>query len=89
MEHGSIPGVDIYRALCACESYLTRFGGHTQAAGLSLPAENIAAFSRALDEHLFATVDADAYIPECEYDLALPLEEGDELIDAFFRLRNR
>ncbi len=73
----SIPGADIYRALCACESHLTRFGGHTQAAGLSLPKENIPAFSRALDEYLFATVEADAYIPECEYDLALPLEEAD------------
>lgn len=84
----SIPGVDIYRALCACESYLTRFGGHTQAAGLSLPAENIAAFSRALDEHLFATVDADAYIPECEYDLALPLEEADaDFIESLDRLQ--
>ena len=44
--------------------------------------------SRALDEHLFATVDADAYIPECEYDLALPLEEADaDFIESLDRLQ--
>ncbi len=37
----SIPGFNITAALKECETILDRFGGHEQAAGFSLPAENI------------------------------------------------
>lgn len=37
----SIPGFDIYQALAACSDHLIQFGGHRQAAGLSLAADNI------------------------------------------------
>ncbi len=37
----SVPGVDIFRALSAVSGHLTRFGGHSQAAGLTLPAEGL------------------------------------------------
>ena len=44
----SIPGVHIYRMLSACEDLLVRFGGHEQAAGLTVRTENIPAFRERL-----------------------------------------
>ena len=73
----SIPGVDIYQALCACGDYLVRFGGHRQAAGLTIQTENIAAFSAALDQYLFAEIEPAEYVPSVEYDLEIPLESAD------------
>ncbi len=49
--HGSarsVEGVDITAALTANASLLTTYGGHEQAAGLSLPADNISALRRGL-----------------------------------------
>lgn len=37
----SIPGFDITAALAACASHLERFGGHAQAAGLTIPAARV------------------------------------------------
>ncbi len=45
----SIPGVDMYESLQACSEHLTQFGGHTMAAGLSLPAENFNLFREKLN----------------------------------------
>lgn len=36
----SASGVDLYQALCDCGDIFTRFGGHKQAAGLSIRAED-------------------------------------------------
>ena len=52
--HGSarsVEGFHLYDALRACREHLTAFGGHAQAAGLSLPEENIAPFARALETY--------------------------------------
>lgn len=42
----SVDGIDITKAIAACHSLLTGFGGHPMATGLSLPAENIPEFRR-------------------------------------------
>ena len=44
----SVAGVDITAALRAVASHLQRYGGHSMAAGLSLPADKIFQFRRAL-----------------------------------------
>ncbi len=36
-------GFDVYRALAACRDKLVRYGGHAQAAGLTVAADNVAA----------------------------------------------
>jgi single-stranded-DNA-specific exonuclease len=41
-------GFDLYKSLGRCAEHLTLFGGHTAAAGLSLPMANLAAFRQAL-----------------------------------------
>ena len=43
----SVPGFDLHDSLQACEKYLLRFGGHRQAAGMSLLAENLESFRKA------------------------------------------
>jgi single-stranded-DNA-specific exonuclease len=40
----SIEGVDLHEAVSSCQEMLQRFGGHAGAVGLTLPADNIAAF---------------------------------------------
>lgn len=47
----SIPGFDLLAALEACAEHLESFGGHRAAAGLSLRAENLAAFQAAFAAH--------------------------------------
>lgn len=57
----SIPGVHIRDVLDAVATrhpgLITKFGGHAMAAGLSLPAVNIAAFRQAFDEVLHDWID--------------------------------
>ena len=47
----SIPSYPMYERLAACREYLTVFGGHPMAAGLSLPAENLETFRAALNRN--------------------------------------
>jgi len=50
----SISGFNLYQGLCSLKSHLTGFGGHSQAAGLSLEPENLeelrTGFSRVISE---------------------------------------
>jgi len=64
----SIPGVDIHAALAGCAGALERFGGHKQAAGLTLLPGRLEDFRRAMDAWLRANVDPGAYVPVQEYD---------------------
>lgn len=50
--HGSgrsLPGFSLYEALLACGEVLTAFGGHDQAAGVTLPGEAIPIFREAIN----------------------------------------
>lgn len=76
----SIPGVDIHAALTAVSHHLTKFGGHKQAAGLTLDADRLDAFRADLDAWLFENIPPVCYIPEEEYDLAVHF---DQLSEAF------
>lgn len=46
----SIESYSMYGKLCECKEYLTKFGGHPMAAGLSLEEENVERFRRKLNE---------------------------------------
>lgn len=71
----SIPGVDIHAALTAVQNHLVRYGGHKQAAGLTLNAENLDAFRADLDAYLFETIPPACYIPDQEYDMQIHFSE--------------
>lgn len=49
----SVPGVNLFGALCKCAPLLTCFGGHELAAGLTLPADRLDQF-KALFSHAVA-----------------------------------
>lgn len=73
----SIPGVDIYKALSAAGEHLVKFGGHAQAAGLTIQREELPGFIRVLDAYLRETVSGDVYIPVTEYDIEAQFSELD------------
>ena len=82
----SIPGVNIFRTLSRCaEEYreehpdgklFERFGGHAQAAGLTLRAERLPEFRRLLNRAVdHECGDLSCYVPAEEYDAALSLKD--------------
>ncbi len=77
MLHGSlrsVPGVHIHNCLKECDDLLTRYGGHEQAAGVTLPAENEEAFRQRLQAAV-AKYDESLFLPAQLYDEEVTLEE--------------
>ena len=48
----SVPGFDVYKAIENCADLLENFGGHTYAAGLTLPAQNVPAFRQRFEQYV-------------------------------------
>ena len=83
----SISGIDITAALAQNQDMLTTFGGHTMAAGLSLPLERIADLRRALSRTIKALPGAADTTPTLRIDGYLPLSEiTPQLIESLDRL---
>lgn len=64
----SIPGLDIYEALCACRDSMDHFGGHPSAAGMSLHRDQLAAFEQGLHEFAGQVLREEHFVPVCEAD---------------------
>lgn len=80
----SIPGVDIHAAMSTCRDLFVRFGGHAQAAGLTIEKKNVPAFRRRLTAAIISQCDPSVFIPTEEYDLELELNEmTEDLVEAF------
>ncbi|MBQ7139581.1 MAG: single-stranded-DNA-specific exonuclease RecJ, partial [Clostridia bacterium] len=73
----SIPGVNIHGMLTTCKDLFIRFGGHEQAAGLTMQAEFLPELRRRLNLAINENCDLRCYIPQKEYDLTLRLSEVD------------
>ncbi|HOB19698.1 MAG TPA: single-stranded-DNA-specific exonuclease RecJ [Candidatus Atribacteria bacterium] len=71
----SIRGFNIYEALKSCRDLMTRFGGHEQAAGLSLPSANIDAFRKRICEYAEENINEDLLLPRHFYDGQLKPED--------------
>ncbi|HSD82450.1 MAG TPA: DHHA1 domain-containing protein, partial [Anaerolineae bacterium] len=71
----SVAGVDITTALKLCGEFILGVGGHPGAAGLSLPAENLAVFRRALSNNVELIRDPAAVSDGLPIDVVLPLEQ--------------
>lgn len=74
----SINGINVYRALQACEDLLEEYGGHDFAAGLSLRPENVEEFSRRFDEAVAGAVTPEILEPVIEVDAKMSLSELDK-----------
>ncbi len=68
----SIPGVHIFRMLEQCGDLLERFGGHAQAAGLTVRYDRLKDFYIRLNRVVRDSCDPACFEPVQEYDLALP-----------------
>jgi single-stranded-DNA-specific exonuclease len=76
----SIPPVHLYHALEACREHLVQFGGHAQAAGLTMEEKKVDAFRRKFQETVKSILKGIPYEPEVEADYFLP--EGETLTEA-------
>ena len=78
----SIPGVNIHGMLTTCKDLFLRFGGHEQAAGLTMQAEFLPELRRRLNLAINENCDLTCYIPRKDYDLTVRLQEVDlDMID--------
>lgn len=71
----SVPGVNIHAALTMCSDLFLRFGGHAQAAGMTLEAEKIPVLRERLNAAIAEVAEPDAYVPAASYDLDITLGE--------------
>lgn len=84
----SIPGVNIHGMLCTCKDLFLRFGGHEQAAGLTMKADLVPELRRRLNLAIHENCDERCYLPTREYDLSVPLAQVNlEMIDALEKLQ--
>ena len=78
----SIPGVNIHGMLSICKDLFQRFGGHEQAAGLTMQSEFLPELRRRLNLAINENCDLTCYIPRKEYDLTVRLQDVDlDMID--------
>ncbi len=69
--HGSarsIDSINIYEAISNCKEYLIDFGGHSQAAGITISKENIIPFAEKLNEYIGKTYTSSDFEKRIEID---------------------
>jgi len=69
----SIPGLHLHQALTACAHHLERFGGHAQAAGLTIAEKNIVAFRHEFCQYVADNFDREKNLAELQIDCEFPL----------------
>lgn len=79
----SIDGINMYEALSSAEDLLVRFGGHKQAAGLTIEACNLDAFAVRLNQYGEKYAKEDIWRPLIKIDATLEAKQIDEqMIDS-------
>ena len=71
----SIPGIHLFECLQAFEARLIRFGGHAQAAGLTMELGQFEAFSKEFDCYLREHIHPHTFVPTLPYEREVPLKE--------------
>ncbi|MBI4495698.1 MAG: single-stranded-DNA-specific exonuclease RecJ [Deltaproteobacteria bacterium] len=71
----SIPAFSLYEGLKACRSFIEKFGGHEQAAGLVIQPERIPDFSAAFEENVAACLREEDFVPRLSIDADVHLRE--------------
>ena len=73
----SIENINIYNVLKSCNRFIEEFGGHAQAAGINIKAENFASLEAALNEEIGATYTQEDF-EQCLYvseEITAPIPE--------------
>lgn len=71
----SVNGFDVYKAVQACSDLLENFGGHTYAAGLSLPVENVDAFAKRFEEYVSEHISQELTSPSIDIDAVISFRD--------------
>ncbi|NRR01873.1 single-stranded-DNA-specific exonuclease RecJ [Brevibacillus sp. RS1.1] len=71
----SIAGFDMYEGLTACKEWLPHYGGHTMAAGMTLPVENLDLLRQKLNELAGEWLSTEDFTPMTKVDVAMSMEE--------------
>lgn len=74
----SIPGVNIHAMLTGCKDLFIQFGGHEQAAGLTMEAALVPELRRRLNLLIGENCEPSCFVPVVEYDAELSLRDFDE-----------
>jgi single-stranded-DNA-specific exonuclease len=74
----SIPGVDLFKALQACQHCLQDFGGHSMAAGLTIRTQKLAEFQDTFEKAVAKMTRPDEPIPQLTIDAEIQLAEISE-----------
>lgn len=73
----SVPGFDVYEAIEECADLLEQFGGHTFAAGMTMPVNNIDAFRKKFEEVVARRIKEEQLTPLVDIDLPMDFSEID------------
>lgn len=71
----SIPGINIVEVLEKCSEFLEQFGGHAQAAGLTLRWDRLKKFEAHLENLLSQQIQSDLFSPTLSIDAEISLSE--------------
>lgn len=71
----SVKGFDVYNALEASSEFITQFGGHKYAAGLTLAEDDFENFKIKFEEVVQQSIDPELLIPEIKYDTEIQFED--------------
>ena len=74
----SIPEFNIVAAMESCEHLLVRFGGHSQAAGLTVLTKHIPELKSSLESYSDQSLDTQNLVRNVEIDAVVTLDELDE-----------
>jgi single-stranded-DNA-specific exonuclease len=79
----SVPGFNLYQAIEACSDLLEEFGGHHQAAGLTMMPENLAIFKSRFERIVAESISDEQLMPPLEVDLKINLSQ---ITPKFYRI---
>ncbi|MCI0571946.1 MAG: single-stranded-DNA-specific exonuclease RecJ [Myxococcaceae bacterium] len=74
----SIEAFHLFDALSSCAGHLQKFGGHKHAAGLTIAAEQLAAFASAFERVASERLRDEDLVPRCRVDVVVRPDELDE-----------
>ncbi len=71
----SVSGFNVYEAIHQCKDLLLGYGGHFYAAGMTMRADKVEAFTRRFEEVVEATIHPDLLVPELVIDAEITLAD--------------
>ena len=71
----SVQGFDVYEAITECADLLDQFGGHTHAAGLTLPIDNVPLFREKFEETVSQRIQEEHLVPCIDIEQIIELSE--------------